>query len=108
MVVGLVRWVDDVRKELGGDAGATIERADLRVVDNGAEVVFRAGGGIGTGFAREVNGKGDTSAGVLCVIGPGVDGSFTRPFLSPSTDGRVARPLQPPRPLLTDSHSPVS
>jgi hypothetical protein len=76
----LVRWVDDFREELGGDAGATIERADLRVVDYGAEVVFRAGGGIGTGFASEMNGKEGTGAGVLCMIGPGVGVAFAGDF----------------------------
>src|SRR5260370_18299830 len=53
IVVGLVCRVDDFGKEFGGDAGATIERADLRVVVNGAEGVFRAEVWIRTGFSSD-------------------------------------------------------
>jgi hypothetical protein len=43
--------VGDARKQLGGDAGAAVPRAELRILDCGAKRVFCGGHAIGAGFA---------------------------------------------------------
>ena len=69
-VVG-VGLIVDLREKFGGDAGATVERAELSVLRDGAERVFRGGvvGG-GASLAREMDADVGAGGGIFRAIGP--------------------------------------
>ncbi len=106
-IVGVVLGlVGDAGKELGGNARAAAQGAELGMLDHRAKRVFCRGHAVKAGFARQVNRDGGSGPSVLGVVGPGVTGRFVSDLGGFQSDGRISGTIQALWTFLPDAQAP--
>src|ERR1700737_2500085 len=93
------------REQFSGDAGAAIQRAELRMIDHCTKAIF-CGGCIRTGFAAYMNCHGSSGGSVLGVIVPGFRRAFFRDIARLQCDWRVAGTIQALRAFWAEAQAP--
>jgi hypothetical protein len=114
--VFFVRLIVDLWKELGSDAGAAFQGADLRMIYRSAEGVLAGrwrrgrqsvGYGICARLSREVDGDGGAGGGVLGMISPGIGGGLVSDIGGFERDWRVAGAIQTLRSFQAEAEAPI-
>jgi len=96
----------DPGKQFGGDTRTTVQRANLRVLSDGAEGVLRAGGIRRTRLASEMNREIGAGRGVFRAIGPRVIGAVAHDVHGIQQRRWVAGPLEAFGTFLADADTP--
>ena len=97
--------IGEPREQLGGNTGATIERAKLGMLDHGFEAVL-GGRGVAAGLPAEMNDDGSPGGRILSSIGPSLGRAVARHFARFEDNRRIIGAIQTLRPFWTEAQIP--